>query len=166
MVRVLALWVCQRVAFGQYTDQPKQPCVERVQASGEEEASKVLMVTPRNTGAHPWTVMVMHLDAGVARATVEGPWRSHYLTGLAIGQKRTFHFEGKPLPAVHLMSLSFQVDVSEVVSGIKLLNRNRTITKRLVAHIDYCILFDLVVALYCGDYSWVCRVCLVQHVQS
>ena len=64
------------------------------------------------------------------------------------------------------MSLSFQVDVSEVVSGIKLLNRNRTIMKRLVAHIDYCILFDLVVALYCGDDSRVCRVCLVQHVQS
>lgn len=87
-----------------------------MQACGEEEASKVLMVTPGNTGAHPWTVMVMHLDAGVASATVEGPWRSQYLASLAISQKRTFRFEGKPLPAIHLMSLSFEVHVSEVVS--------------------------------------------------
>lgn len=137
-----------------------------MQAGGKEEASKVLMVTLGNTGPHPWAVMVMHLDAGVAGAAVEGPRRSHNLAGLAIGKEGTFRFEGKPLPAVHLLSLSFQVYISEVVSRIKLLNRNRTIMKRLVAHIDYCILFDLYVTLYCWYNSWVCCVCLVEHIQS
>jgi hypothetical protein len=115
-MRVLALWVSQRVTIGEYTDQPKQPCVQRVQARGEEEASKVLVVTLGNTGPYPWAVMVVHLDAGIASATVEGPWRSHNLTGLAISQKGAFRFEGKPLPTVHLLSFSFKVDTSEVVS--------------------------------------------------
>lgn len=90
VMRVLALWVSQRVAVGEYTEKPKQPCVQRVQARGEEEASKVLVVALGNTGAHPWAVMVMYLDAGVASATVEGPWRSHNLAGLAIGKEGTF----------------------------------------------------------------------------
>ena len=50
----------------------------------EQEADKVAQIPVTDAGAHPWTVMVMHLNTEAAVRAVERARWSHYLAGGAV----------------------------------------------------------------------------------
>ena len=68
-----------------------------MEACVEEEADEVPDIASTDARAHPWTVMVMHLNTETAVRAVERARRSDYLAGGAVGESLRLQWNVKLL---------------------------------------------------------------------
>ena len=49
-----------------------------------QKKSKEFSVSAADASADPWAMMVVDFNADIALVTVEGPWRSYSIAGIAV----------------------------------------------------------------------------------
>ena len=78
--------------------------------SGSHKKKEVLVVSFANTGTHPWTMVVMHFDAGLTVTTVEWSWWSIDMTSSTFAHSDLFAiYHGNELPRLHTFLLSLPI---------------------------------------------------------